>query len=272
MKLSYLSQKLAKPVAAKHRVPLIYIEKAKIGVKDNNIVLFQKDKETILPVASINGILLGVGTSISNEAVKIISHRNCCIIWCGGEGIPVHSYHGNYQSPKNIINQTKILIKDKLRLEKAKKLLHYRNHFLEENCPKLCLNEIKKCQNMDNLLLIEARWAKTMYAFYRNKYNIKNANELLKLTNYMCYGIITPIIVALGLNPNVGLMHGLNRGGGMVFDVADLIKPTCSVDVACKSLKLGYNTSQMKKEIIFAYEKNKYADKVINVMSDIWLT
>lgn len=70
-------------VKVKDKISFVYIEKAKITVKDFSVVLIREDSTVDIPIATVNTIILGIGTSITQNAVIEISKFGCTIIWSG---------------------------------------------------------------------------------------------------------------------------------------------------------------------------------------------
>lgn len=65
------------------RFSFLYIEYARIIQDEFSIAACQKNKKTIIPLAMVNVLLLGPGTSISHAAMKNIADAGCTAIWCG---------------------------------------------------------------------------------------------------------------------------------------------------------------------------------------------
>jgi CRISPR-associated protein Cas1 len=276
MNLNSLSQKITKPVSMSHREPMVYVERAKIAVKDNNVVAFSKSgftnelRSDIIPVASIGCLFLGPGTSITNEAVKIISRRECCLLFCGGGGIPIYNYSANYRSPKNQLKQATVALNNVRRLQAVKFLLTARNHYLLQEDTKMDPAEIDSCSSVQDCFLVEARWAKKFYEQINTKFGILGENKYVKLTNFMCYALVTPLILNLGFDPNMGIMHGNNRGGGLIFDIADLIKGVCSVRLSASAIRQGLSENQLKASVIQTYKDHGFQKKCIATLTKIY--
>ncbi len=67
----------------KDSLSYIYIEHAKIKQDGHSIAIFNKEGMTPVPCATLNIIMLGPGTSITNAAIKNIVENDCLILWCG---------------------------------------------------------------------------------------------------------------------------------------------------------------------------------------------
>jgi CRISPR/Cas system-associated endonuclease Cas1 len=65
MSLLELSQKIAKPLPVRHRTPVVYVERARIYVAANQVIIRNKIRQIRLPVGSTACLMLSPGTSIS---------------------------------------------------------------------------------------------------------------------------------------------------------------------------------------------------------------
>lgn len=67
----------------KDKFSFLYLEFAKIVQDEYSIVAYQDSQKVLMPLAMINVLLLGPGTSVSHAAIKTIADAGCSIIWCG---------------------------------------------------------------------------------------------------------------------------------------------------------------------------------------------
>lgn len=76
----------------KDNISFLYLEYAKIEREDYAIVAIRTDQRILIPIATINVLLLGPGTSITHGAVNIISASGCNIVWCGDHMTRFYSF------------------------------------------------------------------------------------------------------------------------------------------------------------------------------------
>lgn len=218
--------------------PFLYVEKSVVCIKDGFLTLLSgKDGKKVIPPASHLLMMLGAGTSITQEAVIFSAQHDMHIAFARG-GSNIHSFfmEGRYQDPKRLVNQVKN--QEKYKFEIAKELMKIRFKLLNENKDE----EVELCNNMDQLILFEARWAKSVYRKYCIKYKINNfkrdfdgvdlINRRLNILNNVLYSLCSAIILSCSLNPSIGFIHGYSRRGGFSFDLADLIKTKTVFDFA----------------------------------------
>ncbi|MFQ9492765.1 MAG: hypothetical protein ACLR0N_18960 [Bilophila wadsworthia] len=70
------------------KYPFIYLERGRLEIDDSSIKWIDADGNRVrLPIATINALLLGPGTSVTHEAIKIASAANCAICWVGEDSL-----------------------------------------------------------------------------------------------------------------------------------------------------------------------------------------
>ena len=68
----------------KDRYPFIYLERGRLEIDDSSVKWIDSECNVVrLPIATISTILLGPGTSITHEAVKVLSSANTTVCWVG---------------------------------------------------------------------------------------------------------------------------------------------------------------------------------------------
>ncbi len=66
----------------KDKYPFIYLEYGRLEVDDSSVKWISSENEVVsIPVATINCILLGPGTSVTHAAIKTIAESNCTLCW-----------------------------------------------------------------------------------------------------------------------------------------------------------------------------------------------
>ena len=64
----------------KDKYPFIYLERGRLEIDDASVKWIDSESNVVrLPVATLNCLLLGPGTSITHEAVKVLAQSNCGI-------------------------------------------------------------------------------------------------------------------------------------------------------------------------------------------------
>lgn len=134
-----------------------------------------------------------------------------------------------------------------------------------------------------NLLTEEARLTKALFKlavetvgygeFTRAKRGTGTdpANRFLDHGNYLAYGLGATATWVLGLPHGLAVLHGKTRRGGLVFDVADLIKDATILPQAFLSAMRGDDEQQFRRNCIEALTRSESLDFMIDTIKAIAL-
>ena len=68
----------------KDKYPFLYLERGRLEIDDSSVKWVDADGNVVpLPVATINTLLLGPGTTVTHEAIKTATAANCAVCWVG---------------------------------------------------------------------------------------------------------------------------------------------------------------------------------------------
>ncbi|QCE33030.1 type I-F CRISPR-associated endonuclease Cas1 [Acetobacteraceae bacterium] len=127
---------------------------------------------------------------------------------------------------------------------------------------KIARAEIDQSETTEALLMAEARLTKSLFKlaaqatkygeFTRKKKGTgkDDANRFLDHGNYLAYGLGATAAWVLGLPFGFAILHGKTRRGGLVFDIADLIKDSVILPLAFISAKDGDEEQQFRGRCI----------------------
>jgi CRISP-associated protein Cas1 len=131
------------------------------------------------------------------------------------------------------------------------------------------------------LLTEEARLTKQLYRmatlavqygdFARSKRGegTDAANQFLDHGNYLAYGLAATATWVLGLPHGLAVLHGKTRRGGLVFDVADLIKDAVILPQAFLSAMKGSTEQEFRQACIEAMTRNESLDFMIDTLKAV---
>jgi CRISPR-associated protein Cas1 len=129
-----------------------------------------------------------------------------------------------------------------------------------------------------SMLAEEARMSKTLYRlaseateygeFLRAKRGegTDAANQFLDHGNYLAYGLAASATWVLGLPHGLAVLHGKTRRGGLVFDVADLVKDAVILPQAFVSAMQGHSEQQFRQACIEALARTEALDFMIETL------
>ena len=263
-KRNYISIDEVQPlIPLSRRVPFYYTEYSKIKRKDNDIRIFKANlkEEYSIPVSGIGGLFLGPGTSITSESMRIISSRGCLIGVMGGNAAPLYLCSTQHRSPTPRIRQHDVIFDETRRIHAAKILFKRRAMFIKKyssiKLPEFPSGEDK--DTINTLLSKEGAWAREAYKFLASHYDVprvkrgkpfRGKKDPLTFLNFLSYSIADLTILHLGYDPNIGVLHGRTKGGGLSYDLADVVKPVIALNLSFCATKEKWNLTEIKNQFM----------------------
>ena len=135
--------------------------------------------------------------------------------------------------------------------------------------------------DVTHLLTEEARLTKLLYKlaanamkygeFVRGKRGSGGdpANQFLDHGNYLAYGLAASATWVLGIPHGLAVLHGKTRRGGLVFDVADLVKDAVILPQAFISAMRGHDEQEFRQACIENLTRTEALDFMIETLKDV---
>lgn len=95
------------------------------------------------------------------------------------------------------------------------------------------------------------------------------ANRFLDHGNYLAYGLAATATWVLGLPHGLAVLHGKTRRGGLVFDVADLIKDATILPQAFLSAVRGDEEQEFRSACIESLTRSESLDFMIDTVKAV---
>lgn len=139
---------------------------------------------------------------------------------------------------------------------------------------------MEKAQDHTSLMLQEAQLTKSLYKLtsqttgYGNFTRAKRgggadmANRFLDQGNYLAYGLAAVAAWVTGIPHGLAVMHGKTRRGGLVFDIADLIKDALVMPQAFIAAMEGEDNQQFRQRCINAFQQADALDVMITTLQE----
>jgi CRISPR-associated protein Cas1 len=240
----------------KDKYPWLYLERGRLEIDDSSVKWIDSEGNVIrLPIATINTILLGPGTSITHEAVKVMAAANCTVCWVGEDSL---LFYAVGQSPtantRNLRTQMLAAADKKKQVEVAQRMFTRRFPGVD-----LAGKSIKEMMGMEGYRVRELyeQKAKEYGAGWKGRSYVPGKFELGDLTNKILtamnaalYGILTSAIYGMGYSPHIGFIHS-GSPLPFVYDMADIYKEKLCIDLAFSlTIKMGgmYNRHKVSDE------------------------
>ena len=98
------------------------------------------------------------------------------------------------------------------------------------------------------------------------------ANRFLDHGNYLAYGLAASATWVLGLPNGLAVLHGKTRRGGLVFDVADLVKDAIILPQAFVSAMKGDDEQAFRRACIEQLTRSEALDFMIDTLKSVALS
>ena len=243
----------------KDKYPFLYLERGRLEIDDSSIKWIDSDGNVVrLPVATLNCLLLGPGTSITHEAVKVAASANCGICWVGEDSL---FFYASGQTPtantRNLRHQVELSADPEKSVEVARRMFSRRFPLAD-----------LKGKSLQEMMSLEGHRVRQLYEEKANQYQVgwkgRNytpgkfelgdvTNKVLTASNAALYGIISSAVHSLGYSPWIGFIHS-GSPLPFVYDLADLYKTELCVDLAF-SLTLDLAGEYNKHKVASAFRK-----------------
>ncbi|MGR3178509.1 MAG: type I-F CRISPR-associated endonuclease Cas1f [Candidatus Anammoxibacter sp.] len=301
-----------KAILHSKRANIYYLEKCRVMVKGGRVLYLTEDKKEKqywnIPIANTTVILMGIGTSITQSAVRMLASAGVLIGFSGNGGTPlIAATEVEWLSPQSEYRPTEYIqgwmsfwFDKEKRLKAAKYFQQERIKFIKNVWSKdqdlnaegfyiddmdiqSALNKFSKkietSPSVNDLLLTEAQLTKTLYklaakrvkqeGFTREFSSEDDTNAFLNHGNYLTYGLAATTLWVLGISHGFAVMHGKTRRGALVFDVADLVKDALILPWAFICAKEQTTDQEFRQQCLQNFTKHKALDFMFDVVKTI---
>lgn len=221
----------------KDKYPFLYLERGRLEIDDSSIKWIDAENNVVpLPVATLNALLLGPGTSITHDAVKTATAANCSVCWVGEDSLLF--YAAGFlptADTRNLKQQIELSADPAKAVEVARRMFARR-------FPDADLD----CKNLKEMMGMEGYRVRALYQskaeeyqvgwkgrkFIPGKFEISDiTNQILTACNAALYGILCSAIHSMGYSPHIGFIHS-GSPLPFIYDLADLYKEYLCIDLA----------------------------------------
>lgn len=240
----------------KDKYPFLYLERGRLEIDDSSVKWIDSEGQVIpLPVATLNTLLLGPGTTVTHDAIKTAVAANCAVSWVGEDSLLFYAAGFVTTADTRNLKRQILLASDK---EKA---LEVARAMFQRRFPDADL----KGKSLKVMMGMEGHRVRTLYrekaeqyqvgwkgrSFTPGKFELSDTvNRILTATNAALYGILCSALHSMGYSPHVGFIHS-GSPLPMVYDLADLYKEHLSIDLAfamTKEMAGRYDKYQVSAE------------------------
>ncbi|MCP4648588.1 MAG: type I-E CRISPR-associated endonuclease Cas1 [PVC group bacterium] len=243
----------------KDKYPFLFLERGRLEIDDSSVKWIDCDGNVVrIPCTTINTILLGPGTSITHEAVKVLAASNCSVCWVGEDSLLFYAVGQSPTTDSRNMNKQILLSTDPTKsIEVARRMFARR----------FSLSELKG-KNLKEMMGMEGYRVRKIYNKMAQKYGVgwkgrlyvpgkfelgDTTNRLLTSANAALYSILSSAIYSMGYSPHIGFIHS-GSPLPFVYDMSDLYKEHLCIDLAF-SLTLDIAGEYNKTKIASEFRK-----------------
>jgi len=243
------------------RFGFLYLEHCVVH-RDGNAVTARDQRGTIhVPAAAISVLLLGPGTTVTQQAMVVLAQSGATTVWVGENGVRYYAHGRSLTASSRLIEaQARIVSRPRERLAVARRM--YEMRFPGEDVATLSMQQLRGREGA-RVRKVYRYWSRqTGVEWRRRDYQPEDfeasdpINQALSAANTALYGLVHAVIVALGCSPALGVVH-TGHEKSFVYDIADLYKATTSIPIAFRitseePLDIASAVRRAMRDIMFA--------------------
>lgn len=221
----------------KDKYPFIYLERGRLEIDDSSIKWIDSEANVVpLPVATLNTLLLGPGTTVTHDAIKTATAANCSVCWVGEDSLLFYAAGFLPTSDtRNLKRQIELSANPQKSVEVARRM--FARRFPEADLVGKSLAEMMGMEGHRVRALYQQKASEYQVGwkgrqFTPGKFEFSDlTNQILTACNAALYGILCSATHSMGYSPHVGFIHS-GSPLPFVYDIADLYKEFLCIDLA----------------------------------------
>lgn len=197
----------------KDKYPFIYLERGRLEIDDSSVKWIDCTNNVVpLPVATLNALLLGPGTTVTHDAVRTATAANCSICWVGEDSLIFYAAGFlTTADTRNLKRQIELSADPKKSIEVARSMFARRFPDADLNGKNLSEMMGMEGHRMRALYQAKAEHYKVGWKgrqFTPGKFETSDlTNQILTSTNAALYGILCSAVHSMGYSPHIGFIH-----------------------------------------------------------------
>jgi len=256
----------------RERLSYLYIEKCRLERYHNSVAAETEKWRIPIPVCDLALILLGPGTTITHEAMKVLANSNCQIAWSGEHGVRMYAQGlGGTHSSSRLMKQAEMWGDAEKRMEVVKRMYEIRfGESLDEN---FNLNQVRGKEGNRVRSCYKALAKRYSVEWHGRSYDPKrwnngdSVNKAISAANACLYGIVHAAIVSLGFSAGLGFIH-VGKMLSFVYDIGDIFKTEVSLPIAFQTVSdlgdCGNPGSEVRVRCRDFYKTGKLMSKIVD--------
>lgn len=218
------------------RVSFIYLERCVVN-RDSNAITATDERGTVhIPAATVGALLLGPGTTVTHQAMVLLSDSGSTVVWMGENGVRYYAHGTSLARSSRLLEAQAAAVTNRAsRLKVARAM--YAMRFPGEDVSRLNMQQLRGREGARVRRAYRTHAERTGVPWTGRVYDPLDweigdpVNQALSAANSAIYGVVHSVIVALGCSPALGFVHtGHHRS--FVYDIGDLYKAELTIPLA----------------------------------------
>ena len=228
---------------------LMWLERGRLAVEDGNLVFTTAGNDKLdagayeIPFQQVSCILLGPGTVISHDALRLLARQQTGVLAVGSKGIRLYASSMPFGPDRSSLarKQATLWSNEKSRIDIVRKMYAYR---FGEPLPEYA-------RDIASLRGIEGKRIKKVYERLAQQYGVDwkgrrfdrhnpegddTINKAINHSTTATYAAAQIAVAVTGTIPQLGFIHE-SSGRAFVLDIADLFRSTVSLPIAFQATK-----------------------------------
>jgi CRISPR-associated protein Cas1 len=267
----------------KDRLSFFYVQRGGLTVIDGCLVLTDAEDRTQyeVPARATTCIMVGPGTTVSTEAIRLAAAYGVLIVWVGEHGVRCYSAGRPWgDNIEWLDKQVKCYSDPQLSLKVAREMFYRRFGVRMER------------RSLEQLRGIEGARVREMYKLKAQEFRIPwkgrkyipgnplgetdAPNLALNVANTCLYGLVETAVLATGMSTGLGFIHKGDRLS-FVLDVADLYKMEHMVPLAFRLVAQKADGAKpwptlemdLRRACRDYFRTSKLLDRIVNDMTSL---
>lgn len=239
----------------KDKYPYLYLERGRLEIDDSSIKWIDSERNVVpIPVATLNALLLGPGTTVTHDAIKTATAANCAVCWVGEDSLLF--YAAGFlptADTRNLRHQIEQSADAKRSVEVARRMFARRFPDAElagKNLKEMMGMEGSRVRALYQSKALEYQVGWKGRKFVPGRFEASDiTNRVLTACNAALYGILCSAVHSMGYSPHIGFIHS-GSPLPFVYDLADLYKENLCIDLAfflTRELAGNYNKHKVSE-------------------------
>jgi len=223
-------------VRAQDRLTFVYLEKCHIHRDANAITATDERGVMHIPAAALGALLLGPGTTVTQQAMVLMAESGSTVVWVGEEGVRYYAHGRSLSHSSRLLEaQAQLVSNQSSRLRVAREM--YAMRFPGEDTSGLTMQQLRGREGARIRRAYREQSKRTGVRWDGRDYQVESfeasdpVNQALSAANTTMYGVVHSVIVALGCSPGLGFVH-TGHVRSFVYDIADLYKAEMTIPLA----------------------------------------